>query len=309
MNSGKHMNSDMSDQGREAGWNHRCKCLVHSLRQGVLWLGLTLLIGSGSLGLMGSELSPRDQAILRSGTSEGWYSPDKQTTQPLDALVEVNKVDVSDRDQSVYSPTPQPAPNPSKGGWWDIYWNQFWDGLRYIRSFLSLNNTYLNWIGLLILVAAVSVLIYYLMRNDFALFSRDGKRSSARRIRDQIRVTDLPFELEKTSLSLLEQSDAHRRKNDLSKAMIYYFSHLLVELDEAGLIRLTRGKTNRAYLRELRGYSRLGQYLGLNIDRFERVFFGRHELGGRDFDMIREQLPQFEGWIREANQQLQGKTK
>ncbi len=87
-----------------------------------------------------------------------------------------------------------------------------------------------------------------------------------------------------------------RRLHDegrFSEAIVYLFSHELIELDRHHLIRLARGKTNRQYLRELSGKSDLRSLLSRTIDRFERAFFGAERLDRQSVDVCWNDLPNF----------------
>ena len=65
-------------------------------------------------------------------------------------------------------------------------------------------------------------------------------------------------------------------------------------------IRLTRGKTNRQYLREIRRRPRLVELLEMTMIAFEDVFFGHHALGRARFESCYHRLDEFETQVREA---------
>ena len=68
------------------------------------------------------------------------------------------------------------------------------------------------------------------------------------------RIEALPFDLQGSAAKgdLLAMARQAYNANDFRSAAIYLYSHVLLSLDHFGWIRLTRGKTNRQYLRELR---------------------------------------------------------
>ena len=74
----------------------------------------------------------------------------------------------------------------------------------------------------------------------------------------------------------------------------------LVELDKQGLIRLTKGKTNRQYLREVAAIDELRQILQRTMIAFEDVFFGNKDLTRAAFEECWRELDVFERRMLEA---------
>ena len=93
---------------------------------------------------------------------------------------------------------------------------------------------------------------------------------------------------------MLGEARRHYREGNYSEAIIYLFSHELVELDRFALIRIAKGKTNRQYLRELGPSPPLRPPLELTMTAFEDVFFGRRALDRAGFEACWNQLPVFE---------------
>jgi hypothetical protein len=102
---------------------------------------------------------------------------------------------------------------------------------------------------------------------------------------------------------LLAQAEKYRAAGDYSKAITYLFSHALVEMDGARCIRLARGKTNRAYLRELRDQESLRYFTNQLVLAFEYAFFGKHVLSKEAFERIWEQVPAFDANIKQIGPQ------
>ena len=69
-------------------------------------------------------------------------------------------------------------------------------------------------------------------------------------------VEALPFLRQRSLDDLLGQARAHYLAGDYNEAIVYLFSYELVELDRHNLIRLAVGRTNRQYLRDLKGRAR-----------------------------------------------------
>jgi hypothetical protein len=157
------------------------------------------------------------------------------------------------------------------------------------------------WVGILIAIVLllVGVFVYFLVK--FQVYSRGATGPTHRRvsIEEQNRkVTDLPFELEQSQIGLLETAAKFRAQGDYSRAIIYLFSHVLIELDAVGHIRLERGKTNWTYLRELRPRDWERAFTSPIVQWFEHVFFGKNVMDAAAFETIWAALPGFESRLR-----------
>ena len=95
------------------------------------------------------------------------------------------------------------------------------------------------------------------------------------REKEKEKLQDLPFELEQTMFGLLAQAERYRAAGDFSKAIVYLFSHALVEMVGARCIRLERGQTNRAYIRVLNGRDNLRGFTNQISLAFECSFLGK----------------------------------
>jgi hypothetical protein len=131
-----------------------------------------------------------------------------------------------------------------------------------------------------------------------------GKRShrpaDAETLIDADRIEALPFLRERSQHDLLGQARRHYEQGNYSEAVIYLFSHQLVELDRTALVRLAKGKTNRQYLREVRRVRPLAQLLERTMFTFEDVFFGRRSLDRAGFEACWSQLGQFESLVAQV---------
>jgi hypothetical protein len=67
-----------------------------------------------------------------------------------------------------------------------------------------------------------------------------------------------------------------------------------VQLDRHHVIRLTKGKTNRQYLREARARPLLREILDRTMIPFEDVFFGHHKLSREQFEQCWRRLDEFQ---------------
>lgn len=114
------------------------------------------------------------------------------------------------------------------------------------------------------------------------------------------RIESLPFQLDKQPVSLLDEAERLYREGNPSQAIIYLFSYQLIEMDKLQVIRLTRGKTNRQYLRELKSHGRLRGLIESSMVAFEHAFFGRHSLPENAFESCWRRVSEFERLIREG---------
>ncbi len=151
----------------------------------------------------------------------------------------------------------------------------------------------------------IGLLIYVLLRAFFdrrkqPMLTGPGFRGQ-KALRAEIgRIESLPFQLDKKPTSLLEEAERLYREGNPSQAILYLFSYQLVEMDKLQMIRLTRGKTNRQYLRELKNHARLRGLMEPTVVAFEHVFFGKHSLPAAAFEACWRRVGEFERLIREG---------
>ena len=108
------------------------------------------------------------------------------------------------------------------------------------------------------------------------------------------RIENLPFQLEQRRTGdLLGDASRLYEAGNYNEAIIYLFSHQLVQLDKAHLIRLTKGKTNRQYTAELRPRMALRSIMTQTMLAFEDVFFGHHQLSKERFEVCWSQIEVF----------------
>ncbi|MCY2978625.1 MAG: hypothetical protein NTU79_08190 [Planctomycetota bacterium] len=221
--------------------------------------------------------------LVRKSTHPVWF--DAKTGNITPVAARKNEIDVSDRHSSVATPEPR-----TNSAWWD----SLSGSLSMVFSWLF--EGWLTILGVfLVLLAIVAgfLLWRYGSSGDGFFRSREAEDLLAHE-REKAKIQDLPFEIEQTAMGLLGQAAKLRAAGDYSKAIVYLFSHVLVEMDGARCIRLTRGKTNRIYLRELRGREMLKNFTNQLVQAFEFAFFGKHQLSQESFEAIWQQLPVFE---------------
>jgi hypothetical protein len=238
---------------------------------------------------MVNDASPPDDAdILRRTTNSVWVDPSNGSIESKKSSGQGGLV-VTDRHQSIASQSSTKA-----SPWWESFFKKLAEIIGWIFEGWGL-------LLLLSLILGVALVVFLVLRNgSFFVGPRSRAQQRERREWEQAKIRDLPFELEQSHLGLLEQAERYRAAGDYSKAIVYLFSHILVEMDSHRLVRIERGKTNQAYLRELREREWLRLFTRKTVDAFEYAFFGRHKLTREEFESIWIQMPQFDERVSKA---------
>lgn len=228
------------------------------------------------------NLSEKDAELLSRSTNSIWYDP--KSKKVSSSYPKQSVLDASDRHQAVAEPETPADPTPSSA----------FDAIGELFSLL-----FRSWQVILIgcLILLLVVVTYFVLKNT-GVYVRRYEVRREERPRSKASIKDLPFELEQTNLGLLAQASLYRDQGEYSKAIVYLFSHVLVEMDHARCIRLARGKTNRTYIRELRGREKLRGFTTQIVSAFEYAFFGKHTLSKDAFEKIWQQLPAFESYLK-----------
>jgi len=151
------------------------------------------------------------------------------------------------------------------------------------------------WVVVALLLAGVA---YLLIR---AFLQRERRKSGASEqepVGGADRVESLPLPVGGRRLDLLAEAQRCRQQGDYGRAIIFLFSHQLLQLDKHGRIHLARGKTNRQYLREIRPWPSLGGLIEQTTLVFEEVFFGHHALELPAFEACWSRLDEFERLVK-----------
>jgi hypothetical protein len=185
-----------------------------------------------------------------------------------------------------------PVQSPIAWNWAWLFWGgpEIWRFLKYFSY------------GLAILIIVVGAYFAYRYYYRWRLLNEDGgfdEELSTRTIEQSIQ--QLSFDVEFSDNNFREAAERAYRSGDLRRAIIYLFSHVLVSLDQKGHIRLRKGKTNREYLREIRGKRGLAKYYQRVMVPFEETFFGDYQLELDEFENCWSQLDQFQEDIVEVS--------
>jgi hypothetical protein len=201
--------------------------------------------------------------------------------------------------------------------WWRAYpwYNPQTDGLRRVDVVepwscnpladlgFGISGGLLRWLGWAILALLLAVAVYVLVRayrDREARLAHGGRAEPPGGDGDADRIEALPFPVGRGRRDLLGQSRRSYQQGDYSQAIIYLFSFQLVELDKQQIIRLTKGKTNRQYLREVGPRSSLRRLVEQTMVAFEDVFFGNHALDRARFESCWARLSEFESLAAEG---------
>jgi hypothetical protein len=148
----------------------------------------------------------------------------------------------------------------------------------------------LAWAALAVVVVGLA---YLLVQAFLKSENRRAVAASQPQVEAVARVEELPVRVPRGTTDLLGEARRHRDAGNFAEAIIYLYSYQLLELDRHQFIRLTRGKTNRQYVRELAENDALRGLLEQTMVNFEHVFFGNRPLGGADFEACWLRLDEF----------------
>lgn len=230
------------------------------------------------------DASASDDRSVRRGTHPVWVDREAESVRVPPHQLE--KQDYSDRHDAIKSE----SSSTNRFGWWNYlfsFWSIFFYGLMQVWRILLI----------LILLCVVGSAIYYIVRSGkFSYFVRRAQQTALGEDVElqQAKISDLPFELEVPMVGLRAQAERYRNAGDYSKAIVYLFSYLLVELDQSHCIRLERGKTNGVYLREVTPWSQLCSYLQGAVRLFEQAYFGRRRIDREPFEELWNKITTFE---------------
>jgi hypothetical protein len=160
----------------------------------------------------------------------------------------------------------------------------------------------LSWLGRMLQVMGIAVLVALLVLAVVlitrAFMNSEVTETTGSKVvetsQDVDRVEHLPFQLRKPTGDFLSEARRLYEAGDYSQAILYLYSHFLVQLDRQQVIRLAKGKTNRQYLRETRSRPVLFLILEITMISFEDVFFGHHQISREQFEASWNRLSEFE---------------
>ncbi|MEY4181027.1 MAG: hypothetical protein RLY70_4602 [Planctomycetota bacterium] len=170
---------------------------------------------------------------------------------------------------------------------WNLSWlSSLFDGLGIFAQVVI----YAVLVALLVGLAYVLIHVFTRIRDKNRRDDEDELDEDHLR---RARVDELPVQLAAPRGDYLAEARRRYESGDYSGAIIYLFSHELLQLDRHQRIQLERGKTNRQYLREVRGEPFLASSLSRTMVAFEDVFFGHHPLDRSRFEACWQEVDEF----------------
>lgn len=115
-------------------------------------------------------------------------------------------------------------------------------------------------------------------------------------IEPRIRIDALPPHIPRTKRSLWEEAQDCYERGDLGWAIVFLYGYQLVELDRCGYLRLTKGKTNRQYVRELARIPEMQTLLQRTSRLSEAFYFGTHVPTSDQFHSCWKEIDDFRTW-------------
>ena len=178
-----------------------------------------------------------------------------------------------------------PAREWNFGGNWNFKGN--WD---FSLSFLGATLQFLAWTA----IALALIGLAYLLIRAFWKREKTSNDNDDEPVGAADRIDALPFPApDAARLDFLAEVDRCRRQGDYGRAIVFLFSYQLLRLDQHGRIHLTRGKTNRQYLREIFA-APLRSLVEQTLLLFEQAFFGHRPPDPSAFDACWSRLEEFE---------------
>jgi hypothetical protein len=169
---------------------------------------------------------------------------------------------------------------------WDLDWLPSSDFWSFPSSFLQ----WAAWVAILLLLAAVGYLLVRAFRRIEAREIGESEELAG----GADRVDSLPVPLSVGPGDFLAEARRCRQRGDYARAIVFLFSHQLLQLDKHQRIRLARGKTNRQYMREVGPWPALRGLIEPTMIAFEEVFFGHRMIDAPAFETCWSRLDEFE---------------
>jgi len=160
---------------------------------------------------------------------------------------------------------------------------------------------YLWWFLLAVVVLVILWLIIRTMQQRDPEWQAAKARPQPGTLTSVARLTDLPVELSPRVTNMYDESQRLAGQGNYALAIVYLYSHMLVRLTEARRIQLSKGKTNRTYLRELRSDPELWKFFNRAIVQFEQSYFGDHPPSPAQFEAISHDWQPWETELRRAS--------
>jgi hypothetical protein len=151
------------------------------------------------------------------------------------------------------------------------------------------------WIMLgVVLLFIIWIIVRAILNREKEAVKSTGKLQPVGKISSVARLDQLPVNLEPDISDLLGRARWLTSQGRYSEAIVYFYAHVLVQLDQLQLIQLAKGKTNRQYLREVSAHSGLRPFFMQTMRTFEESFFGGHAPDDTKCRAVIDRWPEFE---------------
>lgn len=214
----------------------------------------------------------------------GWYGPGSRKMKSISQMGYRDKLSVEDA--STDRDTAKDHVPWTGNGWFD-WLNKWFSNLPTGAPAVNNGPSTMFWAILLTVGALILAILVAVFVRKFVGRGSVRKEAVANIRKRKPKLSDLPFQLEKVELtedSLWNLVLKHRDKGDYSKAIIFLFSYLLLNLDRKNLLVLKAGKTNRTYLAELnKSFDGRNLFASMMLC-FEDAFFGNKSTKQTEID-------------------------
>jgi hypothetical protein len=170
-------------------------------------------------------------------------------------------------------------------------------------NFGSMNVSWITailWVGIaMFLMLVVGLLLWAFFRREKEDTGEIEAALKRRHETDVERLENLPVQV-RTRGDLLDEARAAYEQGNYRDAMIYLYSHMLMQMDRKHWIRLAKSKTNRQYLQEVRANRSLASIFRPAMLSFEDVFFGYRPLNKDEFEGCWQNLSEFEKALQQS---------
>lgn len=244
-------------------------------------------------GVIANDASGSDSVVAESVTTTPWYDADKGQLTPVP--LNVREDDSINRD-SRWLPRPDRIRKTQNSGGTNSATSGGLFGTTITLGHL------LAWAFLItLLLCIIGGIVYAIGRAELSLSNNktsSDSNSDADALPDEAtleRIKHLPPELRRTDVNLRSECERLMNEGQFDQAIILLLGHQLLLLDRAGMLRLSRGKTNGRYVRETRSHHlQCSQWLRETADAFEQSYFGRHEIPSESFTQLWRQNDRME---------------
>jgi hypothetical protein len=223
---------------------------------------------------------------LRESNSYPWYDPQTDELRRVDVRPDRSAENLNRQSQWQTKPW-KPAPAPAWS--WPVWLSRLFQILAIV-------------LALVIFGLLIWLLVWAFMRREAGVEVASSGSEAADARGDVDRIENLPFQVKRPQSDLRGEAERHYRDGNYREGIIYLYSYLLVQLDRRQVIRLTKGKTNRQYLREVRQRPELVPIFELTMIAFEDVFFGDHPLSRSEFEECWNRLDEFHRLLDQTHQ-------